>query len=203
MLENTNEREVADVLRQGRMRSVKPMGNVRLENLDRNFKIRDREGLEFAPGEGGPAEVRVGRENEVISNKEEETDVVARLKQGVRDNSEKEERQRRLDLKAEAKDSPLGGLKTRLLNLIPGYGPFAAFTRFMKGKKIGFDIFDIVIASFSNLTALFVVLAVLAGLVLIVDFIQADWTDKAGAIVGGLTKIGWAGIEVLIKLFSS
>lgn len=52
-----------------------------------------------------------------------------------------------------------------------------------------------------DLFAFFILLGVSAFLVMVVDFMQASWYEKAIQIIGGITKLGWTGIKSLFELF--
>ena len=145
---------------------------------------------------------------------EEEGEAAEELK-NRRNGGEKEENQggslrqrvqaarQAMDLKAKAKQkleekvtAPVGMLKSKFLNLIPGYGPYVAFKRFIAGRKSKFNIVDIIIMLFSNLNACFIVLAVLAFIALIVT-----WATDPLSAVKAIMDLGWDGVKALVKLF--
>ena len=110
---------------------------------------------------------------------------------------------RAMDLKQKAKDkleekvaAPASKLSTKFLNFIPSYGPYVAFKRFIAGKKSKFNLVDIIIMLFSNLTACFMVLAVLAFIALIVT-----WATNPLTAVKAIMDLGWGAVSALVNLF--
>jgi len=145
---------------------------------------------------------------------EEEGEAAEELK-NRRNGGEKEENQggslrqrvqaarQAMDLKAKAKQkleekvaAPARKLSKRLLNLIPGYGPYVAFKQAVLMKKGKFTLVDIIIMLFSNLAAFFTVLAVLVFISLIVT-----WATDPITAFKAIMNLGWGAVSVLVGLF--
>lgn len=152
-------------------------------------------------------------DSRLLRNQEEEQDAAKELKEKKRGEAGEESgdeagavgeprslRQRvqsarqAMDFKQKAKDkieekvtAPIGMLKTKLLNFIPGYGPYIAFKNAVLMKKGKFTIVDILIMAFSNLNACLIILAALAIFLLICNIITnpLDYIGKALGMVWG------------------
>lgn len=68
-------------------------------------------------------------------------------------------------------------------------------------KSIG--IVEVMGLLFLDLVVLFIIFGTLALIVMIVDFMQAGFLQKAWLIIGGLTNLSWEGIKALYNLFAS
>jgi len=108
-----------------------------------------------------------------------------------------------LNLKEQAKEkleekvtAPIGMLKTKLLNLIPGYGPYVVFKNAVLMKKGKFTLVDMMIMLFSNLNAFFIGLAALAFIALIVT-----WATNPLSAVKAIADLGWGAVSALVNLF--
>jgi hypothetical protein len=69
-----------------------------------------------------------------------------------------------------------------------------------KGGK-AFGIFEIMGLLFLDIIAFIVLGIFFTFIVMIVDFMEANWLEKTKILVGGLTKLGWSGIKALFDLF--
>jgi len=105
----------------------------------------------------------------------------------------KEQAKKKLEEKVTA---PVRKLSKRLLNLIPGYGPYVAFKQAVLMKKGKFTLVDIIIMLFSNLAAFFTVLAVLVFISLIVT-----WATDPITAFKAIMNLGWGAVSVLVGLF--
>lgn len=66
------------------------------------------------------------------------------------------------------------------------------------GKAIG--LVEVIGLLILDLIALFIIGSVLALIVMIVDFMEKGVLGKAGAVIGGLTGLGWSGVKALFDL---
>jgi len=89
-------------------------------------------------------------------------------------------------VKKKLEEKVIAKAKTKLLNLIPGYGFWVIFQKFVTAKKIKLDIVDIMILLFINLKIFFIILAGLVILFLIIDIyqnpVESVWTYGVGPI---------------------
>lgn len=87
---------------------------------------------------------------------------------------------------------------------ITGAGPTSQATGEKAEEPIskGIGLVEVMGLIILDSIVLAIILAILALIVMIVDFMQASWVEKIAMFAGGLTKLGWAGITALIKLFS-
>jgi hypothetical protein len=65
----------------------------------------------------------------------------------------------------------------------------------------GFGIGDKLALFFLDIVALFVLGSIFAFIVMVVDFMSADFLEMMGKVLGGLTRLGWGGIKALVELF--
>ena len=67
--------------------------------------------------------------------------------------------------------TPVSMLKTKLLNLIPGYGSYVVFQQAVLMKKNKFTLVDVIIMLFSNLSTIFIILIVIATFFMLIDLV--------------------------------
>ena len=67
--------------------------------------------------------------------------------------------------------TPSSMLKTKLLNLIPGYGPCVVFKQAVLMKKNKFILVDVIIMLFSNLSTIFIILIAIAAFFMLIDLV--------------------------------
>jgi hypothetical protein len=161
-----------------------------MENLDARL-LRNQEEEREAAQELKSQRSGVSNETEDTSGSESLRERAMQARQVL---NIKEQAKKKIEEKVAA--PVVGMLKTKLLNFIPGYGPYVAFKQFISGQKSKFNLVDIIIMLFSNLNACFMVLGVLALIALIVTF-----ATNPLAAVKAIMDLGWSGISALVNLF--
>jgi len=153
-------------------------------------KARQAEAVKSDPGKEGEGSWR-----QRIAAARKKLDIKERAANKLKDTKIGQKAYEIFDLKSK--------VKNKILNAIPGYTLYLVLKKFVSSKKVKFDLVDIFIAIFSNIVALFYVIASLAIIILIVDFMQKSLWDKFLALLSTIYSLGWGAIQAIVTLFAS